>query len=141
MTRTKGRAVGARRLLPAAVLVLLVWGCESGHLFTPVTIGPQITNLSVPPSVSSGEDLEVAVRALGLIRVDSIVTTVRIGDYEDTQVARQAGILSDFSAAFSFLIPGGLTDTLGTVEAFAVDAQSNVGTLAAVTIRVIDLDL
>jgi len=141
MTRTRGPGVCARRLLPGAVLALVVWGCESGHLFTPVGVGPQITNLSVSPSVDSGDDLEVAVRALGLIRVDSIVATVRIGDYEETQVARQTGILSDFSAAFDFLIPPVLTDTLGTVEAFAVDAQSNVGPLRAVTIRAVDSDV
>jgi hypothetical protein len=105
-----------------------------------VGIGPQIIGLSAPPSVGSGEDLEVAVRALGLIRVDSIVATVRIGDFEETHVAQQAGINSDFSAAFSFPLPPVLTDTLGTVEAYAVDAQSNVGPLAAITIRAVDSD-
>ena len=133
--------MGARRLLPATILVLLAWGCEAGHMFAPVEIGPQITALSAPASVRAGDDLEVAVRALGLIRVDSIVATVRVGDYEETMVAHQlGGIRSDFSAAFDFPMPAILTDTLGTVEAFAVDAQDNVGSLAAVTVRVIDTD-
>jgi hypothetical protein len=127
--------------LPAAILGLVAWGCEAGHMFAPVEIGPQITALSAPASVRAGDDLEVAVRALGLIRVDSIVATVRVGDFEETLVARQlGGVRSDFSAAFEFPIPATLTDTLGTVEAYAVDAQDNVGALAAVTIRTIDTD-
>ena len=116
---------GARRgaLVTAALASLLAWGCEGTHLFVPITVGPQIIDLSIPASVQSGDSMSVAVSALGLVRVNSIVATVRIGSFEQTQVARQAGILSGFSAAFDFPIPTAVSDTLGTVEAYAVDAQ------------------
>ena len=131
---------GAKRgaLGTAALASLVVWGCEGTHLFVPITVGPQIIDLSIPASVQSGDSMSVAVSALGLVRVDSIVATVRIGSFEQTQVARQAGILSGFSAAFDFPIPTAVSDTRGTVEAYAVDAQHNVGPLSSITLRTVD---
>jgi hypothetical protein len=134
-----GRAGARRGVVLAALVGLFVWGCDGANVFAPVTVGPEITDLSAPVSVDAGEALEIAVRALGLVRVDSIVATVRVGDFEQTQVAQQTGILSDYSASFQFPIPTVISDTLGTVEAFAVDAQHNVGGLSAVTVRAIDL--
>ena len=138
MRMGRGRTVTGRALLTAVLLTAALWGCEGTHLFAPVTIGPQITELNTPAAVQSGDSIMVAVRALGLVRVDSIITTIRVGTFVQTQVARQAGILSDFSAAFDFSIPVAVSDTLGIIEAFAVDAQANIGPTATVAVRMID---
>ena len=138
MSTGRVRKPKGEALVGTALLALVLWGCEGSHLFAPVTVGPQITDLDSPASARSGESITVAVRALGLVRIDSIVTTVRVGTFELSQVARQVGVLSDFSAAFDFDIPAVVSDTLGTIEAFAVDAQANVGPISAVILRTID---
>ena len=120
-------------------VTLALWGCEGSHLFAPIIVGPQITELSTAPeAIQSGESMTVSVRALGAVRVDSIVTTVRVGDFEQVGVARQVGVSSDFSAAVDFAIPVSVSDTLGTVEAYAVDGRRNVGPTVAVTVRAVD---
>ncbi len=135
----RGQTIRGRVLmLWAALLTSAVWGCEGSHLFAPLTIGPQITELTAPASAQSGDSLIVRVRALGSVRVDSIVATVRIGAYEQSQVAAQLGILSDFSTAFDFGIPIAVADTLGTIEAYAVDGRASIGPTANVTVRLID---
>lgn len=139
MSERKGPMTRRRALVGAGLMVLLAWGCEGNHAFAPVEVGPDITDLLFPSSVDSGEELSGGIRALGLVRVDSIVATLRVGSFEETKVARQeTGIRPDFAAAFDFSVPTAITDTLGSVEAYAVDAQSNVGPLSAVTIRTID---
>ena len=135
----RGRILTRRGLFAATTLALVLWGCEGGHLFAPVLGGPQITDLSTTPSeIQSEESMTVSVRALGSVRVDSIVTTVRVGSFQEVGVARQTGVSAAFSAALDFSIPVSVSDTLATVEAYAVDAQNNVGPTYVVTVPTVD---
>ncbi len=126
-------------LLAGLFLTLAIWGCEGNNLFGPgVGMGPQIISMEMDGSVSSGESLQVRTRAVGLVRIDSIVVTVKGGEYSLRQVAMSENNETDFTATSSFEIPAPVTDTLAVVTATAYDAQGNPSLPRVDTVRVFD---
>ncbi len=134
-----GNRSGRRVALGALLATLLVWGCDGNNLFGPgVGLGPQIITLETPSAVPSGEEMQVRVRAVGLVRVDSIVTTARGGEFNFRRVSLSQNGETDLTVGVSFDIPRPITDTLVVVQATAYDAQGNPSLPKLDTVRALD---
>jgi len=139
-TLARGRSPGRWRALALGGLAALAaWGCDGNNLFGPgVSLGPQIVDFHTPASVLSGEAMEVHVRAVGLVRVDSVVVTASGGEFALRSVRLSQNGESDFSTMASFDIPRPITDTLVVVTGVAFDAQGNRSLPSVDTVRAID---
>jgi hypothetical protein len=138
--RTAPSGPGRRRtLILGAVAALVAWGCDGNNLFGPgVSLGPQIVEFETPASVRSGESMDVHLRAVGLVRVDSVVITATGGEFALRSVRLSQNGESDFSTVASFEIPRPITDTLVVVTGVAFDAQANRSLPSVDTVRAID---
>ncbi|MEX0856120.1 MAG: hypothetical protein WD056_00995 [Gemmatimonadota bacterium] len=120
-------------------MALSAWGCEGNNLFGPgVGVGPQIIHFLLPPTVMSGSQLPVDVRAVALVRVDSIVVTATGGEFAFRRVLLSPHEGTDFSSTTDFDIPGVISDTLVVLTGVAFDAQGNRSLASVDTVRAID---
>ncbi len=128
-----------RPLLAGAALAALAAGCEGNNLFGPgVGVGPQIIHFLTPPTVRSGDPMPVELRAVALVRVDSVVFTATGGDFAFRRVQLSQNGETDFTTGVDFDIPRPITDTLVVVTGMAWDAQGNRSLPSIDTVRAID---
>ena len=108
------------RVAAAVVVAGTLWGCDDPNLFEPRTVAPpEIVGLSAPAEVRSGETLDVRVRAIGELRIDSISVKVRGAFNAEKALLVASSGLSDVVADASFEVPDVISDTLAVVSAVA----------------------
>lgn len=135
------RRIPHRRVLAAGLATLILWACKGDNLFEPNQVNPpQIVGLSAPASVRAGQDLDVRVRAIGELRIDSVLVRLRGAYSEDKSIRVTSGTL-DVVVDATFSIPAVVSDTILVVSATAVDAQGNASAVAVDSVRVIDSTL
>lgn len=137
-----GAGVRGRRG-PAVVMAALALGagvaaCDGGNAFGPVGVAPSIVALQAPETAASGTPLEVYVAGVAVIRLDSVVVTVEGGTFSARQRLTGESRQLEVDGVLTFNLPSTVTDTVFTIEAFAVDAQRNVSLPAMRTVRVLD---
>jgi hypothetical protein len=115
-----------------------VGACDGSNAFQPVKTPPQIVELSAPAQVDEGAAFEVNTRAVGLVRIDSIVVTFE-GAITGRQVESNTRPISDLRAEFDFTAPDPTFQNIATYTAIAVDAQGNVSLPRTGTILIRDL--
>jgi hypothetical protein len=134
------RGFQVARLPRLVVLVALglIGACEGDNLFDVGRAdGPRILELRVPAAIRSSSVLDVRVRAIGELRVDSIHVRVR-GAFDEDQGTKIVASDLDIIADFAFNVPALVFDTILVVSAVAVDARGNVSPVATDTVRVLD---
>ena len=137
---TQWKNVGrANRLGLGLAAATLLWACDDANLFEPrVVATPEVVALSAPAEVRSGESLDVRVRAMGELRIDSISVKVRGAFNAEQGIQLATNGLTDVVVDASFEVPATVFDTLAVVTAVAVDAQGNASTVVTDTVRVVD---
>jgi hypothetical protein len=123
--------------LALAAAVLMV-GCEGDNLFKPLEGDPpEIVGLSAPAEVKAGSRLDVAVRAVGELAIDSIVVRVR-GAFAGDQTSVMESVIYDAQVVATFDVPLAVLDTLATVTAIAYDINGQISVPAEDVVRVRD---
>ncbi len=130
------RGLGAVAL--GAALAAALPACEGENLFNVGRVGPPlVVELSVPAAIRSSQVLDVRVRAIGEIRVDSVHVRIR-GAFSEDQGRLIIPSSQDIVTDFSFTVPEETIDTILVVQAIAVDARGNVSPVETDTVRVLD---
>lgn len=121
----------------AATLTLLL-ACDDENLFeTRSAAPPEVTAVSAPAEVRAGQTLDVRVRAVGELRIDSLVVRAR-GAFSDEKSVVFQPQLNDVTTDVSFEVPEEIQDTVLVVSATAVDVAGNVSAVVSDTVRVRD---